>query len=129
MVKRRIILLILFLTLPLCAGSERQARMSVVANLVKALNYNKYEQFIRDGSPDWRKRMNRSNYNKLHTRMITYIGHIVSWKPLSKRSNGKIDTYTFRLTGDSENIALVMQVQMYRYKNRPVVHNVSFVKR
>ena len=103
--------------------------MSVVENLVNALNYNKYEQFIRDGSPDWRKRMNRSDYKKLHTRMITYIGHIVSWKPLSKRAKGKIDIYTFRLTGDSETIALVMQVQMYIYKNKPVVHDVSFVKR
>ncbi len=111
------------------AGNGRAAQMSIVSNLVNALNYNKYEQFIQDGSPVWRKKMTRSNYKKLHTEMINYIGHIVSWKPLSKKTKDKIDIYTFRLIGDSESIGLIMRVHMYIYKEKLLVHNVAFVKR
>lgn len=127
--KQVILLIILILSVTAYAGTGRAARNSVVSNLVGALNYNKYEQFIRDGSPEWRKRMTRSNYKKIHTQMINYIGHILSWKPISQKSDGKIDIYTFRLTGDSESIGLIMEVQMYVYKNSIVVHNVAFVKR
>lgn len=129
MKKFSLLILIFILSSSAFAGNSRAAQMAVVSNLVNALNYNKYEQFIKDGSPVWRKKMTRSNYKKLHTEMINYIGHIVSWKPLSKKSKNKIDIYTFRLIGDSESIGLIMRVYMYVYKDKLLVHDVAFVKR
>lgn len=129
MKRLRICFLILVLSFPAYAGTGRDAQTAIVKNLVNALNYSKYEQFIKDGSPEWRKKMNRSSYNNLTKQMINYIGHIVSWKPLNQKIKGKVMRYTYRLTGDSESIGLVMAVDMYVYKDKLVVNNVSFVKR
>ncbi len=124
--------LIVLLLIPISAAyasNERAERMAIVSNLVEALNYNRYEQFIKNGSPEWRKHMNRGNYQKLHQEMTNYIGHVVNWKQVSKKSRGKIETYTYKLTGDTERIGLFMLVQLYEYRGRLVVNNIFFSKR
>lgn len=129
MVKLRVLFLVLVLSFSASAQSGGAGTMAVVSNLVNSLNYNRHEDFIKDGSPEWRKRMSRSSFKKLHTQMLNYIGHIVSWKPVSKSSGGKVETYTFRLVGNNESIGLIMRVQMYQHKDKILVHSVSFVKR
>ncbi len=125
----RITVLVVLLSVAAFAGTGRNAKVAVISNLVQALNYNKFELFLKDASPEFRKFMTRANYDKLHSQMINYIGHIVNWKLLTKRDNGKMETYSFRLTGDSETIGLIMLVQMYAYENRILVYRVAFSKR
>ncbi len=129
MYRIRILVLVILFSVAAFAGTGRNAKLAVISNLVQALNYNKYELFLKDASPEFRKSMTRANYDKLHSQMMNYIGHIVNWKLVTKHNNGKMETYSFRLTGDSETIGLIMLVQMYAYDNKILVYQVAFSKR
>ena len=110
------------------AGSNINTR-PIVNNIVESLNYNRYDDFIQNGSLKWRKSMNRAYYNKMRAEMLSYIGHIVGWKFVSLRKKGKINIFTYKLFGENEAIGLFMQLELYEHNKRILVNKIKFLKR
>lgn len=125
----RYLIFFFIVTLSAYAGTDNYNTQPIVKNIAESLNYNRYDNFLQNGSLKWRKSMNRSRYNKMRAEMLSYIGHIVGWKFVSVHRNGKIHNYIYKLFGENEAISLFMELQVYKNNGSILVNNIVFSKR